>query len=97
MIRYVIDQFNVPGIMVYADNAFVSVEMCRWCRMNGVNLCGTTRRGRGFPDDLTYSNLAVGGVVCMFVRYDCMHYIRFCFTHNYVHALHIPIIAIICT
>ena len=56
MMKYVNDEFNVPGIEVYADNLFVSVDMLRWCRANGVNLCGTTRRTFGYPDDLARPN-----------------------------------------
>ena len=83
MMRYVIDQFNVPGIKVYADNLFVTVEMLRWCRMNGVNLCGTTRYGRGFPEDLTDNNLVVGLVcvcVCMIVMTACIVFVFVLYT-----------------
>ena len=59
MMRYVIDEFNVPGIMVYADNLFVTVDMLHWCDLNGVNLCGTTRWARGFPAELTFDVLSV--------------------------------------
>ena len=32
MMRQVLDEFNLSGIRVYADNLFISVEMLRWCR-----------------------------------------------------------------
>ena len=54
MMRQVLDEFNVPGVCVYADNLFVSVDMLRWCKENAFNLCGTTRRGFGFPDELQF-------------------------------------------
>lgn len=59
IMRNVIDEFNVPGIKVYADNLFVTVDMLRWCKKQGVNLCGTTRRGRGFPDELDFKGMEV--------------------------------------
>ena len=57
--RQVLDEFNVPDICVYADNAFVSVDMLRWCKENNINLCGTTRRTFGFPKDLQFDGMQV--------------------------------------
>ena len=54
MMSQVLEGYNVPGTNVFADNAFVSVEMLRWCRDNGINLCGTTRVQYGFPQDLRH-------------------------------------------
>ena len=62
MMRQVLLDFNVPGICVYADNAFVSVEQLKWCREHGINLCGTTRRSFGFPEDLIFDGMQVGPV-----------------------------------
>jgi len=59
MMRQVLDEFNVPGICVYADNAFVSVAMLRWCRAKGINLAGTTRYKYGFPKALKFDGLEV--------------------------------------
>ena len=56
----ILDEFNVKGVEVYADNAFVSVEMLRWCRTKGINLCGTTRRNYGFPDELKFEGMEPG-------------------------------------
>ena len=49
MMKEVIGDLNVAGSKIFADNLFVSVEMFRWCKVNNVNLCGTTRRSWGFP------------------------------------------------
>ena len=57
MMRQVLDEFNLPGVRVYADNMFVSVEMLRWCKSKGINLCGTTRRTFGYPSELDFENL----------------------------------------
>ena len=57
MMRQVLDEFNIPGSTVYADNLFVSVEMLRWCNKHGINLCGTTRRSYGFPQELDFGTL----------------------------------------
>ena len=56
----VLTGFNVPGIDVYADNLFVTVDMLRWCRERKINLAGTTRRGRGYPTELTAEGLQIG-------------------------------------
>ena len=60
MMKEVLEDFNVEGIDVYADNLFVSVEMLRWCKTRKINLCGTTRRQFGFPDELTFEGLTPG-------------------------------------
>ena len=70
-----LDDFNVPGIEVYADNAFVSVGMLRWCKERGINLCGTTRRSYGFPPELTFEDMEV---ICLlfvacFLLPICIH------------------------
>ena len=59
MMRQVLDEFNVPGIKVFADNLFVSVDMLRWCRDRGINLAGTTRRSYGFPVCLSCEDMEV--------------------------------------
>ena len=59
MMWQVLEGFIVPGVCVYADNAFVSVEQLRWCRDRDINLCGTTRRSFGFPADLTFDGMQV--------------------------------------
>ena len=61
----ILDDFNVPGICVYADNAFVSVDMLRWCKQKKINLCGTTRRTYGFPVDLQFDGMQVN-MLCVF-------------------------------
>lgn len=65
MMQQVLDEFNVPGVQIYADNLFVTVDMLRWCNNNYYNLCGTTRQHRGFPDDFDWRNMEVwpGGVL----------------------------------
>ena len=95
MMRQVLDGFNVPGIKVFADNLFVSVEMLRWCRTRGINLAGTTRRTYGFPQDLDFAGMEVscwhiGVAVLMLLyllliisvtcMYSCMH------SYNHLHA-----------
>ena len=61
MMQEVIAGFNVSGINVYADNLFVTVDQLRWCKdHHQVNLAGTTRRGRGFPADLTFDGMVPG-------------------------------------
>ena len=60
MMRQVLDEFNCPGIKVYADNLFVTVDMLRWCKEHKINLCGTTRIGRGFPKELSVFGLRHG-------------------------------------
>ena len=64
MMRQVFDEFNVPGINIYADNLFVTVDMLRWCKQNHYNLCGTTRRNRGFPAELDFAGMKVGNTCC---------------------------------
>ena len=59
MMREVLIDFNVPGICIYADNAFVSVDQLRWCRDNKINLCGTTRSTFGFPAELDFDGMEV--------------------------------------
>ena len=59
MMKQVISEYNVPGCNIYADNLFISVEMLRWCKERQVNLCGTTRRGKGYPDDLVFKGMEV--------------------------------------
>ena len=34
---------------VYADNLFISTKTLRWCKDNGIYLCGTARTTHGFP------------------------------------------------
>ena len=60
MMRQVLEDFDVPGINVYADNLFVTVDMLRWCKQRQINLAGTTRRGRGYPDDLNFAGMQPG-------------------------------------
>ena len=60
MMKRVVDEFNVPGIKIYADNLFVSIDMLRWCKDNHYNLCGTTRRGFEYPDELVFDQLTLG-------------------------------------
>ena len=60
MMKQVLDEYNVPGTCVYADNLFVSVDMLRWCKKQGINLCGTTRTNFGFPAQLSFNHLADG-------------------------------------
>ena len=61
MMRQVIEEFDVSGINVYADNLFVTVDqLLRWCMERRVNLAGTTRRGRGFPADLCFDGMELG-------------------------------------
>lgn len=64
MMREVLDHFNVPGIQVYADNAFVSVHQLRWCKDHQINLCDTTRRRYGFPAELCFDDMGVLVCVC---------------------------------
>ena len=59
MMRRVLEDFNVFGIDVYADNLFVSVAQLRWCKERGINLAGTTRRKYGFPDELQCVDMQV--------------------------------------
>ena len=59
MMQQVLDEFNVPGVEIYADNLFVTVDMLKWCSSN-YNLCGTTRQHRGFPDDFDWSQMKIG-------------------------------------
>ena len=62
MMREVLEDFNVEGIDVYADNLFVSVDMLRWCKTRNINLCGTTRRQYDYPADLTFEGMEPGDV-----------------------------------
>lgn len=64
MMRQVLDEYNVPGTEVYADNLFLSVDMLRWCKRNSINLAGTCRRGRGYPEELRlgFSDMNSGDV-----------------------------------
>ena len=62
--QQILEDYNVPGTEVYADNAFVSVAMLRWCKERQINLCGTTRRDYGFPDELTFDDMEV---FCLFL------------------------------
>lgn len=64
MMREVLDDYNVPGTEVFADNLFVSVAMLRWCKEHHYNLAGTTRRSYGFPKELVFDDLAVGVCIC---------------------------------
>ena len=59
IMNQVLDEFNVTGIRLYCDNLFVSVNMLRWCRENGINLAGTTRRNFGFPAVLQFDGIGV--------------------------------------
>ena len=70
--QQVLDDFNVPGIMVYADNAFVSVAMLCWCKERGINLCGTTRRDYGFPDELQFDGMQVYLLYCNYFITDIL-------------------------
>ena len=59
MMKEILDEFNIRGVKVYADNLFISVSMLRWCKEHGINLCGTTRSTFGFPKDLSFDGIQV--------------------------------------
>ena len=67
MMREVLIDFNVPGICIYADNAFVSVDQLRWCRDNKINLCDTTRSTFGFPAELDFDGMEAWSVRLMYL------------------------------
>ena len=48
------------GYTVWADNAFVSVAMCKWTKEVGINFAGTTRTTYGFPVELVEEDLPQG-------------------------------------
>ena len=60
MAKGVLQPFINCGYTIWADNAFVSVSMCKWCKTNGINFAGTTRTTYGFPELLIEDNLPQG-------------------------------------
>ena len=76
--RRVLEDFNVFGIDVYADNAFVSVAQLRWCKDHGINLAGTTRRTYGFPPELRCLDMPVL-IPSRYPPYPYPYLTRFCF------------------
>ena len=60
MAKGVLQPFTNKGYTVWADNAFVSVSMLKWCREEGINFAGTTRTTYGFPKSLVVDNLPQG-------------------------------------
>lgn len=60
MARDVLSPFTGRGYTVWADNAFVSVAICDWCRDNKINFAGTTRVTYGFPTCLIEEGLPQG-------------------------------------
>ena len=49
------------GYNVWADNAFTSVALLKWCKEHQLNFAGTTRTTFGFPEKLIDQDLPPGG------------------------------------
>ena len=60
MAKGVLSSIKGKGYTVWADNAFVSVAMCKWARDNQINFAGTTRTTYGFPSELINDDLDQG-------------------------------------
>ena len=60
MAKGVLSVIAGKGFTCWADNAFVSVAMCKWCKEQKINFAGTTRTTYGFPKSLIDEDLAQG-------------------------------------
>ena len=60
MMKGCLAPFEGLGYNVWGDNAFVSVDMLKYCREKGVNFAGTSRTTFGFPSSLIDEDLSMG-------------------------------------
>ena len=60
MTKSAFQPFAGNGHIVWADNAFVSVSMLKWCKEQKINFAGTTRTTYGFPKALIDPDLPQG-------------------------------------
>lgn len=60
MTKSLFEKLKEMGISLWADNAFVTVDLLKWCAANGIKFAGTTRTTWGFPAVLIDETLEQG-------------------------------------